>query len=367
MSALLLASDLWNADGLWIITIGALTNAACALVGCFLILRRMSMMGDALSHSVLAGLAVAFAFTQSYSIIPLFIGAVAAGLLTTFLTQTLHQYARVPSDASMGVVFTSMFAVGVVIIKMFVSDGVHFDAACVYEGALGYSPFFTREVFGWEIPLAALTVGPIAILNLVVIVALWKEWKLSSFDPALATTMGFSATLLHYLLMTLVALTTVASFEAVGSILVVAMLIVPAATAHQLTDRLGPMVLVSVVIAVLSAVFGYIFAVWEDTNYAAMMAVVAGGFYALSVVFSPRYGLLTTLWKNTQLSLRVVKEDLLAMLYRVEEIGTASPLTTTAAREAVGGGWLAYAGIWQLTRRGRISQANDALKLTEFG
>lgn len=367
MNTLLLASELWNADGLWIITIGALTNTACALVGCFLILRRMSMMGDALSHSVLAGLAVAFVFTQSYSIIPLFIGAVAAGLLTTFLTQTLHQYARVPSDASMGVVFTSMFAIGVVIIKKYVSEDVHFDAACVYEGALGLTPFFTEEIAGREIPLAALTIAPVVLLNSIVLVALWKEWKLSSFDPALATTMGFSATLLHYLLMALVAVTTVASFEAVGSILVVAMLIVPAATAHQLTDRLATMVLVAVVVAILCALFGYLFAVWYDTNHAAMMTVVAGGFYGLAVVFSPSYGLLTTLWKNTQLSLRVVKEDLLAMLYRIEEIGSASPLTPSAAREAVGGGWLAYGGVWQLARRGRISQTNNALQLTDIG
>ncbi|QDS99392.1 metal ABC transporter permease [Adhaeretor mobilis] len=366
MSTLLMASELWHADGLWIIAIGALTNTACALVGCFLVLRRMSMMGDALSHSVLAGLAVAFAMTQSYSIVPLFIGAIAAGLLTTFLTQTLHQYARVPSDASMGVVFTSMFALGVIIIKKFVT-GVHFDIACVYEGALGLTPFFTREIAGREIPLAVLTIAPVLLLNIGVLSLLWKEWKVSSFDPALATTMGFSATLLHYVLMALVALTTVASFEAVGSILVVAMLIVPAATAHQLSDRLAPMVIVAAAVAVLSSFLGYVIAEYRNTNYAAMMTVVAGALYALAVVFSPRHGLLTTLWKNIQLSLRVVKEDLLAMLYRVEELEAAQPLTPAAAREALGGGWLPLVAAKMLQRRGRIRLENNAVQLTKKG
>jgi len=114
-----------------IILVGALTNVACALVGCFLVLRRMSLMGDALSHAVLPGLVLAFLFAGSFHIVPLFIGAVLIGLLTTFLIQTLHQYGRVPSDASMGVVFTSLFALGVVLLKRHMS-GVHFDIACVY-------------------------------------------------------------------------------------------------------------------------------------------------------------------------------------------------------------------------------------------
>src|SRR6188508_1728168 len=117
-------TDLWNPDGLWIIATAAATNAACALVGCYLVLRRMSMMGDALSHAVLPGLAVAFIASgtmfgaeNAYAIGPLLAGAVVAGLLTSFLTQTLHEYAGVPADASMGVVFTSLFAIGVIIIK----------------------------------------------------------------------------------------------------------------------------------------------------------------------------------------------------------------------------------------------------------
>src|SRR3989304_2186893 len=134
-----------------IILIGALTNVACSLIGCYLVLRRMSLMGDAIAHAVLPGLVLAFVFSGSMHIVPMFIGAAAVGLLTTFLTQTLHQYGRVPTDASMGAVFTSLFALGVVLLKRYIS-GVHFDVACVYEGSLTSVALDTIPVGGWEVP-----------------------------------------------------------------------------------------------------------------------------------------------------------------------------------------------------------------------
>ena len=349
--------------GQLVLLTGTVTNVACALVGCFLVLRRMSMMGDAISHAVLPGLVLAFLFSGSLSILPLFLGAVACGLLTTFLTQTLHQYARVPSDASMGVVFTSMFALGVVLVKQFVS-GLHFDVACIYEGTLEFVPL-AASVAGLPRPL--FTTLLVLLLNLAVLILLWKEFKLSAFDPALASTMGISATAMHYLLMTLVAVTAVASFEAVGSILVVAMLIVPAATAHLLTDRLAVMVVLSAAVGVASAVLGYGAAVFWNTNISGMMAVAAGFLYALAVFFSPRYGICSTVYRNVRMSLRVLREDLLAMLYRVEELDAKKQLTSAEAIEAVGGGWLARWGMRELQQDGRILLAGDGLQLTDKG
>src|SRR3990172_8979030 len=262
-----------------IILVGSLTNVACALVGCYLVLRRMSLMGDAIAHAVLPGLVLAFLFAGSMNIVPLFLGAAAVGLLTTFLTQTLHQYGRVPTDASMGVVFTSLFALGVVLLKRFIT-GVHFDVACVYEGSLLQVALDTVDIAGLQVPRGLVTVVPVLALNLFVMSLLWKELKLSSFDPALATSMGFSATAMHYLLMVLVAVTTVASFEAVGSILVVAMLIVPPSTAHLLCDRLERMVVVACFVAVASAVVGYWFAhVWDVAPAGAMAGVGGGGLW----------------------------------------------------------------------------------------
>jgi manganese/zinc/iron transport system permease protein len=359
-------ADFWNAEGGWIVLTAAATNAACAVVGCFLVLRRMSLMGDALSHAVLPGLAVAFIWSGSYGIGPLLVGAVVAGLLSTFLTQTLHQYASVPSDASMGVVFTSLFALGVVLIKKYI-HGVHFDMRCVYEGLLELTPWSRWDVLGYELPRAAVMAVGMLIVNAAVIAVLWKEFKLSSFDPALATTMGFSAGIMHYLLMALVAVTAVASFEAVGSILVVAMLVAPPATAHLLVDRLGPMVALAALVGALAAVIGYVLGVWIDTNYAGMMTVSASGLYGLAVLFSPKYGIVSAGVRNMQTALRVVREDLLAMLYRLEELRAPRRLAITEAQHAVGGGLLARWGLRGLVRDGRVTSAGNQLELTTRG
>jgi ABC-type Mn2+/Zn2+ transport system permease subunit len=349
-----------------IILIGALTNVACALVGCYLVLRRMSLMGDAIAHAVLPGLVIAFVFSGSMNILPLFLGAAAVGLLTTFLTQTLHQYGRVPADASMGVVFTSLFALGVVLLKRYIT-GVHFDVACVYEGSLSQAALDTFLFAGWELPRQLRTVLPVVLLNLAAVLLLWKELKISSFDPELSTLLDFSATVMHYLLMALVAVTTVASFEAVGSILVVAMLIVPPATAQLLCDRLGRMVLLACVFAVLAAVLGYWLAVLWNVAPAGAMAVVAGAIYGVAVVFAPQSGILSALLRNLQTTLRILREDLLLMLYRVEEIDASKRLRPGEAVAAVGGGLLARWALAMLRRRGRILLKDGRLHMTDDG
>jgi manganese/zinc/iron transport system permease protein len=217
------------------------------------------------------------------------------------------------------------------------------------------------------LPRPLFTTLVVLVVNLAVLVLLWKELKVSSFDESLASTMGFSATAMHYLLMMLVAMTTVASFEAVGSILVVAMLIVPAATAHLLCDRLGTMVILSAIVGIAAAVLGYLAGSWFDTNFAGMMTVAAGVLYALAVLLSPRYGLISTLVRNLKMSLRVLRDDLLAMLYRVEELSSEKPLSPANALQAVGGGWLAQWGLAGLVRGGQIESRGDRLQLTDAG
>lgn len=354
-----------STTGQRIMFVGALTNVACALVGCYLVLRRMSLMGDAIAHAVLPGIVLAFIFSGSMNIVPLFIGAALVGLLTTFLTQTLHQFGRVPTDAAMGAVFTSLFALGVVLLKRYIS-GVHFDVACVYEGSLTGVALDTVDIGGWEVPRQLATVLPIVVLNLAMIVLFWKEFKISSFDAGMATSMGYSATLLHYVLMALVAMTSVAAFQAVGSILVVAMLIVPPATAQLLCDRLSRMVLLACVFAVAAAVGGYWLAHEWDVSPAGTMAVFAGGMYAIAVLFAPKYGIVSTLVRNVQTSLRILREDLLSMVYRDEELGGA-PLSSDTAITAVGGGWMAWWALGMLRRRGRLTLSTDGLHLTADG
>jgi manganese/zinc/iron transport system permease protein len=352
----------------WILAVAVMTNVACGIIGCYLVLRRMSLMGDAISHAVLPGLVIAFLFTGSLNIGGMFVGAFIVGLLTTFFTETLHRRGGVPADASMGVVFTSLFAVGVVLLRRYAGN-VDLDPDCVLQGQLALIPGYTTDLFGHAIPRAALSIATVLILNAVFIVLLWKELKITSFDPGLATTMGLRAGLIHYLLMAMVAGTTVAAFEAVGSILVIAMLIVPGATAHLLTDRLSRMLWIAAGVGGASAYLGFLASArWNpDIEPAGMMAVAAGALFILTAFFSPRYGVLSTLWRNVQTTSRILREDILAMLYRLEELGVRRPMGPREAAQAVGGGLAAAAALWRLFRLGLIEHIHEGLRLTDAG
>ncbi|HUG90856.1 MAG TPA: metal ABC transporter permease [Planctomycetaceae bacterium] len=341
---------------LWTVAVAVVSAAACAILGCFLVLRRMSLMGDAISHSVLAGVAGAYLLTGQLSAGPMLAGAVAVGLLTAALTQTLHRFGRVPEDSSMGVVFTSLFALGVVVVS---GVNVHLDTDCVLFGKLEFVAWHTVPAFGTYVPFAVVSLLPAFGLTLAFVLFLWKELKIASFDPLLATAMGVSAGLIHYLLMSMVALVTVASLEAVGAIVVVAMLIVPAAAAHLLTDRLGWMVGLAVVIGVVSAVAGWYLARWLNTSAAGMMAVVAGGQFTAAVFLAPRHGLVSRWVANARLALRIACEDIVGIIYRREERqaagedATVRPAASTLADclAARGDGPIARLAVLLLKRR----------------
>src|SRR5687768_3645053 len=299
----------WQLDG-WIVAAGILCAMSCALLGNFLVLRKMSMMGDAISHAVLPGLAIAFLVTHSRESLPMFIGAAIVGVLTALFTQWINRFGRVEESASMGVVFTSLFAIGLILIVR-AADHVDLDPGCVLYGAIEMVPLDVRNVFGFQVPRAVVTLAIVFAANLLFVLLFYKELKISSFDPELATTLGMNATVMHYLLMTFTAITTVAAFESVGSILVVAMLIVPAAAAHLLTDRLASMIVVSLVLAVLSALGGHVAALtvptwfgFSDTSTAGMMAVVAGVLFTVAMLAAPRHGVISKLVHRAMLTLR---------------------------------------------------------------
>jgi manganese/zinc/iron transport system permease protein len=303
---------------LWTILVGIVCNSACALLGCFLVLRRLSLLGDAISHAVLPGIALAYFLTGQIQGLPILIGAMAIGMLTAFLTQWLHSFGNVPEDASMGVVFTSLFALGVIMITKG-AQYVDLDPGCVLYGLIEYVPLETTDLLGFEVPRALVALGIALILTLAFIALLWKELKIVSFDPALAAAMGISVGLIHYLLMGMVAAVCVASFEAVGSILVVAMLIVPPATARLLSDRLAGMLAWATVTATLAALMGYVGAVWLNTSVAGMMAVSVGGLFAVTLLIAPRHGIIPRAVRNLQLALRIAAEDIIGRLYRETE------------------------------------------------
>jgi manganese/zinc/iron transport system permease protein len=254
----------------------------------------------------------------------------------------------------------------VVLVRRFAHQ-VDLDPDCVLNGLLEFTAFNLVEIGGFEVPRAMLSIVPVLALSLLFVAVFWKELLLSSFDPGLATAMGFRAGLMHYLLMALVALTTVASFEQVGSILVIAMLIVPGATAHLLCERLGRMLATAAGIAIVAAVAGHFAAVWLNTNTAGTMAAVVGLVYLATVFFAPRQGIVGALLRNLRNSNRVLAEDVLALLYRLEELAVAQSLGPREAAQALGGGPWAALAVRSLLWRAEVRRDGAALRLTDAG
>lgn len=368
-----LGAFIWALDG-WIIAVAILCAVSCATVGNFLVLRRMSLLGDAITHAVLPGLAVAFLVSGSRNSIAMFVGAVVVGILTAFFTEWIRRVGDVDEGASMGVVFTSLFAIGLVLIVR-AADTVDLDPGCVLYGSIELTPLDTVALGATDVPRAFLMLGGVAIINLICVTLFFKELRIASFDPGLATSMGFDARWLHYLLMVLVAVTAVASFESVGSVLVVAMLVVPPATAYLLTDRLPWMLAISVVVAVLAAVLGHFSAIqvprwfgFEATTTASMMAVTAGGLLMVAALFSPRHGLVVRRVRQLRLARSILADDVVAFLFRLKERSSVTTATSAQLRETL----FCTAGqlrrvIRGLHRRGEIVAADGSVSLTESG
>lgn len=365
----------WTFLDTWIVITGMLAAMSCALLGNYLVLRRMSMMGDAISHAVLPGLAIAFILSESRGSLPMLIGATAIGILTALLIQGVTRLSGLDRGASMGVIFTTLFALGLILIRQ-AADHVDLDPGCVLYGAIELTPLDVYTLLGMEIPQAAVTTGIMLFINLLFVLAFYKELKITSFDPSLATTLGINANFMHYLLMTLVAATTIVAFESVGSILVIAMLIVPGAAAHLLTDRLSVMLAISLFIAALSAVLGHIGAItvptwlgFRDTSTAGMMAVASGVIFLLAFLFAPTHGVASRVIHQALLALRITRDDLLGFLYRYRELAPAEAAAVGLAelQEALRSGVSVKMALRGLMRRKLVLRDADGYRLTDAG
>lgn len=282
-----LVVDPWTVDRSlygWMMLMAFLVTTACGLIGNYLLLRRLALVGDAISHSVLPGLVAGYLVFGSLGIGPMLIGAVVAGVLTTVMIEFIHTRSRVKADAAIGITFCSLFALGVLMISLY-ADRVHLDAECVLYGELSHVPSAERVTWqGWEVPLPVLVMGGATLLVAGVITLFYKELLLSSFDAGLAAAFGFRPRLVHYALMTLLSLVVVAAFESVGAILVIAMLILPAATAQLLSPRLPVCLGLSVLHAALSSVTGVHLGLWLDCPLAASVVVAGTGWFVLAWV-----------------------------------------------------------------------------------
>lgn len=359
---------------------GILAAVTCGLLGNFLVLRKLSLMGDAISHSVLPGLVIAFLISGSRNPVPMFLGAAVAGIATVILVEFVKKIGRVESGAAMGVVFSVLFALGVLLIEQLQAGGVDLDPDCVLHGNLEGLVWWTApdnfsDLATWkslsQTPRQVVTLLGMAVAAVAFVTLLFKELRIAAFDPDLATTQGFHSGFLHFLLMIFVAAATVASFEAVGSILVIAMLVCPAATARMLTDRLRPQIILSVILAAAGGILGYIGASAiprafnrDSVNAAGMMTIVAGLLLVLAVLLSPKHGVVARAIRLRRLSGSVAMEDVLAALFRLGEsdqvaVSMQSLTAALPSRDVARG--LALAGARGLVRQG------DRIVLTPLG
>jgi manganese/zinc/iron transport system permease protein len=349
--------------------IAVATAAACALPGAFLVLRRVAMLSDAISHAILPGIAVAFFLTEDLASPLLIAAAAGTGVLTVALIEALSRTRRVKEDAAIGLVFPVLFAVGVVLIARHASD-VHLDVDAVLLGELAFAPFNRLEVGGADLgPQGLWVMGTILVLNLLFLLVFWKELKLSTFDAGLAAALGFAPAALHYALMTLVSVTAVGAFDVVGSILVVALMVAPPAAAYLLTDRLPVLLALSVGIGATCAVAGYAAARALDTNIAGAMATTAGLAFGVAFLAAPERGLVAQAVRRHRQRRRFAATMLAVHLLHHEHGPDAERECRVSHLEEHLRWQPAYAAlaVGAVVRGGYAERAGDRLALTERG
>lgn len=267
----------------WVIITGILVGITCSIAGVFLILRKMSMIADAISHTVLFGIVMAFIITHSLNGFWMLIGAAITGILTAYFVQLLHS-TGIQEDAAIGVVFTSLFALGVLLITMYAGD-VHLDVEHVLMGEIAFVPWDQWTFLSLKMPKAVWMLLLVLSINVGFLLLFFKEMKLATFDPVYAASIGVPVLFLHYGFMTSISFTTVAAFDSVGAILVVAMLIGPAATAYLISKTVKQMFIVSTLFGATASIVGYYLAKFWDTSIAGMMATTVGILFVLTLGF----------------------------------------------------------------------------------
>jgi len=272
----------------WILLIASLAAVNCSLVGSYLVLRKVTMMADAITHAVLPGIVLAFLMTGSKGSLTILLGAGSTGILASLLMAFLHKKVKLQSDAAIGINFTWLFALGIVLISLF-GRKVDLDPDCVLYGEVAYVPLnLLQTSSGINLgPQALYTLGAVLLLNLGLIVLGYKELAVTTFDPGFAQMMGINPNLWHYILMAVTSFTAVASFEVAGAILVVALFVVPASTAYLLTNRLPKMLILSCCIGIFTAILGYFVAMWLNGSIAGAMVTVGGILFFITWIVTP--------------------------------------------------------------------------------
>jgi manganese/zinc/iron transport system permease protein len=349
--------------------IAVVTAVACALPGVFLVLRRTAMMSDAISHTVLLGIVIGFFIVEDLNSPFLIIGAAAVGVLTVSLVALLERTRLVKEDAAIGLVFPALFSIAVILISVF-AGSVHLDTDAVLVGEIAFAPFDRFMLFGNDMgPRGLYVMGGILLINLIFITVFYKELKLSTFDAGLAAALGFMPGLIHYALMAVVSVTIVGAFDIVGSVLVVALIVIPPATAYLLTDHLKMMLVLSAAAGALSGIGGYWLAYVLDASITGAMAVTAGIIFGLAFLFAPQRGLVAGARRRHQQRWDFAMTMLAAHLLNHENTPEAAFETSLAHMNEHLRWTPAFADqvILRAKQSGIVQFVNNQLVLTESG
>lgn len=307
-----------SSNALIIQGVGIVVAVACALPGVFLVLRRAAMVSDAISHSVLFGIVVGvLGFQLDIGSPYLILMAALSGLLTVWLVELVIKTGRLANDAAIGLIFPILFSLAIVFINVFARN-IHLDEHVVLLGELVFAPIHRVKIFGTSIPEGFLVMGSILVINIVLLLLFYKELKITTFDPGLAAALGFSPTLIHYGLMSMVSITAVGAFDHVGAILTVALMVAPPITAYLLTNNLKWMVVLSALFGAISAISGYWVSNWLNINTSGTIAAMTGVYFLLALIFAPEHGLLARFIEAAQRRRRFALEMLVFHLFNHE-------------------------------------------------
>ena len=359
-------------NAVWTVILGTLVAIACGLIGCYLIVQRLSLIGDAISHTVFLGIVVAFLITGQLSGLAMFLGAALTGVLTTAAIAFLHRTSRVKEDAAVGIVFTTLFALGVVLLTLYARN-THLDAQ---HAIFGNIEFALNEKIalggnGFEVPVAVLQMAAAVIILIALITLFYKELLAVAFDREWAAAVGLRPRLFYYGLMTVLSLIVVGSFTFVGAVLVVAMLVIPAATAYLLTDRLPRMFVLSGVCGAISSLVGFQAAFWLEVSTGGAIVCSLCGLFGLAFLFGPHRGLVSVAVRRARVRWRTAAENVLRQLLKLEGSQPAAgvPASGIAADLQISSTRLGLL-LAQLRRRGLLERAGEdrqAVRLTPSG
>ncbi|MGA9530474.1 MAG: metal ABC transporter permease [Candidatus Babeliales bacterium] len=272
---------------LTIIAVAAISSIACSLPGMFLVLQHKAMLSDAISHAILPGIVIMFLCTHSINSLPLIVGATVMGVITVFITEKLILTRYFNKDTSIGLVFPLFFSLGTILISLFTRD-IHLDIDMVLLGEIAFTPFNRWFIYGYDLgPYALWSATLLLIINALFIFLFYHELKIITFSPIIARTLSLPTTFLHYTLMTLTSITCVCSFNHIGSIIVVALMLTPSCTALLLCSTVSSVLIMGCAIALYNACIGYIIAYITNTSIAGSIAASAGILFLLGLLISP--------------------------------------------------------------------------------